>query len=167
MGDKCIFKLISFFFLGSLLVNSNSIVFVALYMLISPSPVTGGDYRIALRPSEQGLSGPYFLCSFNQNLQNLVCEYILGWLSVTCQNQVTTTYILTFVMRDYGLLQQCSILLYLFMSQLIKFVLFYRILNLILCKKKRKTVGRPKRQVQYKLEEKVWLMFSCFHLQNI
>ena len=65
LGDKSIFKLISFFFLGSLLVNSNSIVFVALYMLISPPPVTGGDYRIALRPSKQGLSGPYFLCSFN------------------------------------------------------------------------------------------------------
>ena len=45
---------LSAFFLGSLLVNSNSIVFVALYMIISPPPVTGGDYRIALRPSEQG-----------------------------------------------------------------------------------------------------------------
>ena len=58
-------SLSAFFFLGSLLVNSNSIVFVALYMLISPPSVTGGDYRIALRSSEQGLSGPYFLCSFN------------------------------------------------------------------------------------------------------
>jgi len=28
----------------------------------------------------------------------------------------------------------------------------------------RKTVGRPKRQVQSKPEEKVWLIFSCFHL---
>lgn len=33
---------VSAFFLGSLFVNSNSIVFVALYMIISPPPVTGG-----------------------------------------------------------------------------------------------------------------------------
>ena len=53
LGDKSVFKLISFFFLGSLLVNSNSIVFVALYMLISPPPVTGGTIGLHfVRPNK-------------------------------------------------------------------------------------------------------------------